>query len=366
MQFSRRQWLRLGAAGLALPLVPRSSFAYTKDPIRLHSNENPYAPSMSAREAIQASLSETNLYPAANYRTLEELIAKREGLTPEHVVLGGGSTEVLRMTAMAYGLEGGELLTAYPTYEGLELYAKTIHADVHRVGLTDSMHIDLPTMDLRTTRNVSLVFVCNPNNPTGTICDKNELQAFCEEVSRRCVVLVDEAYYELVDDPAYASVVPMVAQGHNIIVSRTFSKVFGLAGLRVGYALARPDIAARLRNYRTYNGINILGLRAALASYSDQDFVHRSRAQIAKDRTDITRKLRKWGHRCLDSHTNYIFFHLGRPIQPFQEAMAKRGVLVGRPFPPYLDWCRLTIGTPDEMARFATEFQFVTSPPALH
>lgn len=366
MQLSRRHWIRLSAAGIALPLVPRSAFASPADPIRLHSNENPYAPSMPAREAIRSAMDETNLYPAQNYQTLVSLIAEKEQLTPEHVVLGVGSTEILRMAAMAFGLEGGEILTAYPTYEGLENYARTINAYVHRVPLTDTLQMDLAAMDRRTTQGIKLAFVCNPNNPTGTICHKDELKAFCEEVSRRCVVLVDEAYYELVDDPAYASAKPLVAQGENIIISRTFSKVFGLAGLRVGYALARPDIAARLRTYRTANAINILGLRAAIASYSDTDFVKQSREQIAASRNAITGKLRDLGHHCPDSHTNFVFFHLGRKIEPFQKAMAERGVLVGRPFPPYLDWCRLSIGTPEEMAKFESEFKFVTSVPPAH
>ena len=366
MQLNRRQWLQMGAAGLAIPLVPRTSFARNKTPIRLHSNENPYAPSMSAREAMRAAFDETNLYPGENYRTLESLIAEREGLTPDHVVLGAGSSEVLRMTAMAYGLFGGEVLTAYPTYEGLETYARTINAHVHRVPLTGDKLMDLPAMDRRTTQGIKLVFVCNPNNPTGTICDKNELASFCDEVSRRCVVLVDEAYFELVDDSNYASVVPLVVKGRNIIVSRTFSKVYGLAGLRVGYALARPDIAARLRNYRTANGVNIIGLRAAIAAYQDDAFVQESRTRIAESRASITGKLREWGHWCADSHTNFVLFQLGRPIRPFQQAMARRGVLVGRPFPPYMDWCRLSIGTPDEMAVFADAFQQVMSDPMAY
>lgn len=366
MQLSRRQWIRLSSAGLALPLVSRSAFASPADPIRLHSNENPYAPSMAAREAVRNALDEGNLYPSSNYATLEAMIAEKEGLTPDHVVLGAGSYEVLRMAAMAYGLVGGELLTAYPTFEGLENYAHTIDAHVHRVPLTDTLKMDLSEMDRRATQAVKLVFVCNPNNPTGTICDKHDLMAFCEKVSRRCVILVDEAYYELVDDPAYASATPLVAKGHNVIVSRTFSKVFGLAGLRVGYALARPDIASRLRAFRTSSSVNILGLRAAIASYSDVAFVEHSRKQITQSRTEITNKLRKLGHHCPDSHTNFVFFHLGRPIEKFQSEMAKRGVLVGRPFPPYMDWCRLSIGTPDEMARFESEFKFVTSEPLAH
>ena len=369
---NRRQWLKTGAlaaAGIAVrpdasvftptTLTPR---AFNK-PIRLHSNENPYGPSAAARQAVQNALDEGNLYPGSSYRDLENLIASQEGLTPEHVVLGAGSHEVLRMTAMAYGLTGGELLTAYPTYEGMERYATTIGAHVHRVPLDADLVIDLHEMERRTMQSVKLVFVCNPNNPTGTIRPANEVKQFCEEVSRRSVVFVDEAYYELVDDPSYASMASMVAEGHNVIVSRTFSKVYGLAGLRVGYGLARPDIAARLRRYRTGSGINVLGVRAAIAAYQDQDFVRQSRMKIAAARSYATKLVQDHGHRCLPSHTNFIFFHLGHDIRSFQAKMAQQGILVGRPFPPFMDWCRLSIGTMEEMQAFAGAFQSVMSQP---
>jgi len=278
-------------------------------------------------------------------------------------VLGAGSHEVLRMTAMAYGLAGGEILTAYPTYEGMERYATTIGAHVHRVPLDDDLQVDLAAMDRRTTQAVKLVFVCNPNNPTGTIRPSQDVQAFCEEVSRRSVVFVDEAYYELVDDPGYATMTGLVRDGHNVIVSRTFSKVYGLAGLRVGYGLARPDIAARLRRYRTGVGLNIMGVRAAIASHQDQEFVTFSRRKIGEARAYATQLVEEHGHRCLPSHTNFIFFHLGHDIRGFREKMEQQGILVGRPFPPYMDWCRLSIGTMDEMQAFANAFQTVMSRP---
>ncbi len=369
---NRRQWLKTGAlaaAGLAVrpdaavlaqtPLTPRP---FNK-PIRLHSNENPYGPSAVARQAIQNAFDEGNLYPSGSYNELATMIAEQEGLTRDHVVVGAGSHEILRMTAMAYGLAGGEILTAYPTYEGMERYAATIGAHVHRVPLNDDLNISLYEMERRATQSVKLVFICNPNNPTGTIRPTTEVEQFCEEVSRRSVVFIDEAYYELVSDPTYATMTEMVRNGHNVIISRTFSKVYGLAGLRVGYGLARPDIAARLRKFRTGSSVNILGVRAAMAAYQDQDFVLHSRAKIAMARQYATQLVRDHGHRCLDSHTNFIFFHLRRDIRQFRDTMAQQGILVGRPFPPYLDWCRLSIGTFEEMQAFADAFQNVMSRP---
>ncbi len=353
---NRRDWIRLSIAGTTLPLLPGFNQRSNQIPIRLHSNENAYAPGRSARTAMMEALDETNLYPHSNYRSLEAMIAAREGLRPEHVVLGAGSSEILRMAAMAHGLPDGEIVTAYPTYEGLENYANSIETRVHRVPLKADKSIDLALMDAYTTQNVKLVFVCNPNNPTGTICDRDELAEFCTQVSRRSVILVDEAYYELVDHPRYSSTVPLVKAGANVIVSRTFSKAYGLAGLRVGYALARPDIAERLRNYRTAININIIALRAAIASLEDRRFLDYSKTQIENTRIKTTRKLQELGHPVAESHTNFVFLHLGQPIEEFQQSMASHGILVGRPFPPYLDWCRLSIGTEDEMSQFFDVF----------
>ena len=369
---NRRQWLKTGAlaaAGVAVrpdmsvlrqaAPTPRAF----KKPIRLHSNENPYGPSAAARQAIQNAFNEGNLYPSSSYGELRKMIAEREGLTPDHVVLGAGSHEVLRMTAMAYGLAGGEILTAYPTYEGMERYATTIGAYVHRVPLDDDLLIDLEAMDRRTTQAVKLVFVCNPNNPTSTIRSGQEVQAFCEEVSRRSVVFVDEAYFELVEDPSYATMTGLVRHGHNVIVARTFSKVYGLAGLRIGYGLARPDIAARLRRFRTGSSLNILGVRAAIASHQDEEFVSFSRRKIGEARAYVTQVVEERGHRCLPAHGNFIFFHLGQNIRTFQAKMEQRGILVGRPFPPFMDWCRLSIGTMDEMKAFTDAFENVMTRP---
>ena len=365
-QFNRRQWLlAISAAPLAVrPILARAARAKIRaTPIRLHSNENPYAPSEAVKEALTNAFPESNLYPSSKYRDLETLIAEREGLSPDHVVLGAGSHEILRMAATAYGLGGEEVITAYPTYEGLETYARSIGARVHRVPVDDNQHTDLEKIQQRLTQSIKLVFVCNPNNPTGAITPHTQLLPFVKDVSRRTVVLVDEAYYELVTDPAFSTMVPLVKEGANVIVSRTFSKIYGLAGLRVGYALARPDITTRLRQLRTSQGVNILGLRAAMAAYQDTTFVEWSRSAIAGERERIANQLRERGHPSVPSHANFIFFHLGRPISGFQESMAAHGILVGRPFPPYLDWCRLSIGKPDEMDAFLEAFDVVMSTP---
>jgi histidinol-phosphate aminotransferase len=217
----------------------------------------------------------------------------------------------------------------------------------------EGMTLDLDAMDRRATQAVKLVFVCNPNNPTGTFVPADRLRAFCETVSRRTVVLVDEAYHEFANDPRYASMVPLVRAGENVIISRTFSKIYGLAGLRVGYALARPDIADRLRRYTTIGGVNLVGVAAARAAYEDAAFVARTRDENGAARAYVNELFTTTGRRVLPSQTNFVFFELGFDVRTFQKTMADRGILVGRPFPPYTDWCRVSLGTVEEMQRFA-------------
>lgn len=365
---TRRQALGLGAlaaAGVAarpargLTGTPRPSEAAPAatpapaGPIRLHSNENPLGPSPAARRAMEAAFDQGCRYPTIAYPELEAAIAEAEGLEPEHVVLGAGSHEVLRMTAMAYGLPDGEIVTGHPTYEGLESYASTIGAAVVRVPLGEDLQLDLEAIERRVGPDTRLVYLCNPNNPTGSLVASGKVRAFCEAVAPRATVLVDEAYHELVEAPGYSSMVPLVAAGDNVVVSRTFSKVHGLAGLRVGYGLAPPEIAARLREFRTSSSVNVLGVAAALTSYRDEAFLRESRRANAAAREFTVGVLEEAGHRTLPSHTNFVFFHLGYDVSTFRRRMRERGILVGRPFPPMTDWCRLSLGTLKEMKAFA-------------
>ncbi|MEM1125196.1 MAG: histidinol-phosphate transaminase [Bacteroidota bacterium] len=369
---NRRQWLAatgaLAATTLARPLQaaavqPTGSTPARTQPIRLMSNENPLGPSEAARAAMQDAFDLGCRYHFEAHETLRALIAEAEGVTPDHVFLGAGSHEILRMAGTAYGLDGGEVVVGDPTYERMARYAEAAGARIHRVPLTpDTFALDLDAMDRRTTNGVRLVFVCNPNNPTGTLVDADAVEDFCRSVARRAVVFVDEAYHEYVDDPAYRSMVPLVRDGHNVIISRTFSKIHGLAGLRVGYGLARPDIAQRVTAFITGGGVNVLGAHAALAAYRDADFVTASRQQNAEARQFLYRTFDELGYRYLRSHTNFVFMHLGRPVQGFRAEMERQGVLVGRPFPPMTDWCRVSLSTMDDLEVFASALRVMSSP----
>lgn len=373
-RMSRRQWFRRSsavAAGLLVaphalaeepaPWVPSSGRARSSGMVRLSSNENPYGPSPKAREAMIRAFDEASRYPHSfGWRALTELIAEREGVTPDHVLLGCGSGEILTMAGAAYGLHGGEVVAGDPTFQQLLRYAEHVGGYVHRVPLDDAMVHDLDAMDRRVTGSTKLVFVCNPNNPTGTLVDPGRLRAFCTSTSARAVVFVDEAYIDLLDNPEQHTMASLVRDGQPVIVARTMSKIHGLAGQRIGYALARPDIVERLQAYRMGTP-NVLGLHAAIASLQDTEFQAFSRTKMAEGRRMIYALCDEVGYGYTPSHASFVLIRTGQPIEQFATAMADQGVLVGRPFPPYLDWCRVSIGTEEEMQAFASALRTVAA-----
>lgn len=366
---SRRDWLRasglltgsllLGAAPaaelLAAPAPPRA-----KDPaapVRLNGNENPWGPSDKARQAMRAAFDSCNRYPNDYIKALREQIAAAEGLTPEHVLLGAGSTELLSVAGLAYGLEGGQLVSAYPAFPLLMQYAQHFRADWVKVPL-DAQHVhDLDAMSQRVTPQTRLVYVCNPNNPTGTVLPPARLRAFCQRLAGRCTVLVDEAYIEYLDDPAGHTMIDLVKQGQDLIVLRTFSKIYGLAGLRIGYALAPPATVQRLARYQMGFawGQGVPALAAAQASLADPDFVRSSRRQTAAGRQQLLGWLSQQGIRHAAAAANFVFLALDKFPASFAEDLARRGLLVGRAQDYQGEkWARISIGTPEQMQRLTT------------
>ncbi len=321
-------------------------------PIRLASNENPYGMAPSARQALMDAWAEHAWYGAPSAGLARKAFAQQVGVPEECVLVTNGSSEVLSLVALAYGMHGSEVLTAWPTFEGLPRYAEAMGARVHKVPLDGDLAHDLAAMDRRLVAAIDLVFVCNPNNPTGTLTDDAALRAFVSSASRRAVVLVDEAYHDFVAAPGYRSLTDLVLRGENVIISRTASKIHGLAGIRCGFAIARPDIVARLEPFAT-SFPNVFGSRAASASIRDTAYQDMCRARNAEGRAIMEAALKGLGRRFTASHTNFVFFHAGRPVEQVQAAMRAKGFLIGRAFPPYTDWVRISIGTPDEMRQVA-------------
>ena len=364
-KFDRRQWLK--SAGLAgsfaffggIESTAKSIESLEKKfnprplatPVRLSSNENPYGPSEKVRNAMQDNFDLGCRYPFSYSQELHEMIAEKEGVTTDHIVVTGGSTEGLRITGLTYGVNGGQIVAAKPTFLAMTTYASHFGADISWVPVDENMMHDLEAMDRRVTNNTSLVFLCNPNNPTSTLLPADKVMDFCQSVSNRAVVFSDEAYYDFIEDSSYPSMVELVKKDMNVIVSRTFSKVYGLAGIRIGYLIARPDIAARIRkNVVAY--INILAISAAKAAMQDKEFYDHALKKNKEAKQYIYSVLDDLGLKYVPSHTNFVFFHSGVNINTLNAQMKEHGVLIGRPFPPFYDWCRISTGTMDEVKLF--------------
>ncbi|MFN7533046.1 MAG: pyridoxal phosphate-dependent aminotransferase [Gemmatimonas sp.] len=330
-------------------------------PLRLASNENPYGMAPSAKQAIMDMWKEHAWYNANAIPALRKVFAQQVGVPEEYVLVTAGSGDVLSIVALAYAMRGGDVLTPWPTYEGLPRYAESMGARVHKVALDGDLAHDLEAMNTRLVQAVDLVFVCNPNNPTGTLTDATKLRSFVSNASRKAVTLVDEAYHDFVTDPGYTSMIDLVKAGENVIISRTASKIHGLAGLRTGFAIARPDIIARLQPCVT-SFPGVFGARAAAASIQDNAYQTMCRDRNAEGRTIMHTAIKSLGRRMTTSHTNFVFFDTGMPVEKVQAAMLAKGFMIGRAFPPYNTWARISIGTPAEMKQVAAVLPEIIKP----
>jgi histidinol-phosphate aminotransferase len=354
---SRRRFAStLAGAGLGLGLPGRASASLPPgapaDAVQLNSNENPFGPSPRALDALARAQAAAARYPDAADRALHEAIAAAHGVAPEQVVLGCGSGEVLQMADMAFLRPGRTLVACEPTFEAVLGYARVTGAEAIKVPLTADFRHDLPRMLAACDERTGLVYVCNPNNTTGTLVGRDELALFLERVPRSAVVLVDEAYHHFVDDRAYATAFEWLPRRPNLLVVRTFSKVHGLAGLRLGYGVGSRETAAAVRAHAAFDNANAGALAAALASLPDDEHVSRQRTLNRETRDWLCRELDKDGRRYIPSHANFLMIDLGRDVGPVVEAFRRRRILVGRRFPSLPAWLRVSIGTPAEMRQF--------------
>ena len=349
----------VGAATI-LPMPARAAAHFGPAPgmIRLSANENPYGPSPRALAAIaEASAKGGAYYPGAPRRALAELIAARHRLPVESVIITSGSSSVLQSAGLVYGEDGAIVLPAL-TFDGPLRYSERMGAELRRIPLKADMDTDLDAMERAVADDVSLVYVCNPNNPTGVAIDSDALRGFSQRVGKRAVVLVDEAYNELTDDPAAASMVDLVRDGENVVVTRTFSKLYGLAGLRIGYALAPPHIAERILP-ATMSNSNVAGLAAALASYDDTEFLDYSLDKIRVGRARVMKVFDDHEVPYLPSQTNFVYADIGRSADDFRAAMLQQGVSVRGIYTPYDNWLRVSMGRLEDLEVFASAFSRV-------
>jgi histidinol-phosphate aminotransferase len=425
LALSRRSFARalgIGAAGALLRPVLVPSLAETapaataqpdaRRPVRLSANENPYGAPPAVAAALAGAVGRVALYPDEEADALQAEIARLHGVTAEQVVLGNGSSQVLRLAAAA-AAGSGRLVMAEPTFEALARYARAEGAEVVTVPLTAvTLRHDLPAMRAalgahragratesaprlsrhgakafalgahragRATESAprlirhgakafaplagaALVYLCNPNNPTGTATPPEAVAAFVAAVPRGVLVLVDEAYHHYAEgSPGYASALPLVASHPHLVVARTFSKIYGLAGLRCGYAVGQPEAIARLRAQQPWDSLNLMALVAARAALADAGHVAGCRRRNAEVRAWAARELAAAGYEVVPSTTNFFMADLRRDVGPVIAALRAQGVEVGRRFAALPNHLRVTVGTAEEMEVFVAALRRVAA-----
>jgi histidinol-phosphate aminotransferase len=329
----------------------------------LSSNENCWGPPESVMKAMNNAWKYSNRYGYPDGNLVAE-IAKHHGVKTENILLGAGSGEILDVVGTTYLLGGKKVLGVEPTYSTVYQHATSIKTTAIKLPLNKDYSQNIPAMIKAANDRASeigLVYLCNPNNPTGMVVPKDEVKALLDGIPKDMPVLIDEAYHHFVDDPRYATSVPYVIEGRPVIIARTFSKIAALAGMRLGYAIASAENIQRMRPY-SMGSINALVKWGGVASLKDLA----SQADVKKKVMDLRKKttaeLEAYGYESLPSETNFFMVAIGREIQPVIQEFAAKKVAVGRPFPPMTKHMRVSIGTADEMARFMTAFKEIFPP----
>jgi histidinol-phosphate aminotransferase len=371
---NRRNWLKssfsltagLMTMGYAGAETENESFGLTKSILpkkdryaRLTSNENPFGPSASAKKALKAALDDAFLYPRETRKELMTLIAKEEGVTEDHVLLGAGSSELLHAAARVYGGANGKVLSADPTYTSLVRSAQMMGSEWVNIPLDKNFDHDLSTMEYKVKPDISLVYLVNPNNPTGKIMTGNEIISFCNTVSSKVPVFVDEAYWDYMENPKGSTTTACIKQGANVIVARTFSKVHAFAGLRVGYCIAQPEVIEKLAKEGPRNSLSGPSMSAATASLTDYDFIKYSVKMNNEGKKFVYDVLEKTGHDYFTSHTNFILFPIAMESEDFKKRMLANGVGIKSMNVAGQDYCRVSMGKMEDLEMFSDAFQKV-------
>lgn len=322
--------------------------------IRLSSNENAIGLSPAARQAVVDSLDIANRYPGSHRGELMERLAAYAGVQPENLVLSNGSTELLQVAAQAYRGPNKPLVLAEPTFEDIGDYQQTESYQVISVPITSKHEHDVARMREEASGRPSVVYFCNPNNPTGTITNTAAIDEWIAEAPETTTFIMDEAYFEYVSDPRFESAAKWVDQKPNVVVVRTFSKIFAMAGMRLGYSISHPDTAAYLRQFVAQNSPNELAAAAGLASLKDSGLIERSVAVNDESKAIVHQTLDELGLEYLPTEANFLMHRINGDLTEYQQRMREAGLLVGRHFPPMLEWNRLSFGLPNEMDRWAS------------
>jgi histidinol-phosphate aminotransferase len=359
---SRRQFARLlGISAVAAAFRPPISFAAETTSstavVRLSANENPYGPSEQALQAMRDAFGLAWRYPDEQNQRLIDSLARLNGVDHGQILLGDGSSEILEICAAAFTDKERKLVAADPTFEAILNYAKSGGAEVVKVPLTSSFAHDLSKMGKAAPGG--LIYICNPNNPTASITSKDRLRSFISQQPHETMILVDEAYFHFADSPEYESVIPLIKDHPNLIVARTFSKIYGMAGLRCGYCVGQKETIDRMRPHQMWDSVNCMALAAANVTIGDTDQVANGRRRNTETRAFTVTQLDSLGYKSIPSQANFIMVDMKRPVVPMIQALKQRNVHVGRLFPALPNHMRVTIGKRAEMEAFLAAFRQV-------
>ena len=321
--------------------------------IRLDRNENAYGPAQEVIDVIHHSVDQANRYTRSEQDSLADAIAHFHRVDREQVLLGAGSTDLLRMAAQAFLGPKRPLILPNPTFGALEYYARFNEAPVLKVPLTLESAHDLPAMQRKISRRTGLVYLCNPNNPTGTITPTKQIEAFVASLPPTTAVIVDEAYHEYANGSrAYASFIERPPGDSQFVVLRTFSKAYGLAGLRLAYAVGAPKMLDSMRDFRIENCINSIVVLAARVALDNQNAIHEWVARNDDDRQEFFNQANLRMLKPIDSQTNFAFMNVLRPAEDVIQHFRRHGILLGPKFPAMPNHVRVSFGTPEEMTEF--------------
>jgi len=333
--------------------------------IRINSNENPLGPGRLALDAILGKFPEANRYPFNSSpadTNLVDAIAAKYKVKPENVVLGAGSQEILKNAVRAFTSPERHLVTAAPTFENCTNTAKKLKHGLKEIKVDANFRLDIQPM-IDASPGAGLVFFNNPNNPTATVHGAKTVADFVAKVrslAPQAVILIDEAYHDYVTDPSYESAIPLALATPNVFVARTFSKAYGMAGMRIGYAIGRAETIKPLATLKMPYNVSVFGVAAAIASLNDPQHVADERERNTKVRDFTVQALTSLGCKPTESQGNFVFVDIARPAKEFREACAKSGVMVGRDFPPFeKTHARISIGTMEEMQKAVDVFRNV-------
>jgi histidinol-phosphate aminotransferase len=353
-----------GAATMALRPLYSRNYLFGAPPlpgtdnfVHLNLNESPYGPSPKALRAIREAVSLSGrYYYDLTFSGLAGELCDHHELDGDFVVTGAGCTEILKLCDDLFLGPKPQLVVSEPTYDAVIQYAVNSKADAVKIPLTSDYRQDLSKMADAITAKTGMVYICNPNNPTGTIVTRDEMQRFMNRIPESVTVVVDEAYSHFAG-PDFESAVRYVKEGRNVVVAKTFSKAYGLAGMRIGYALSNEDLIAKMRPFTVDYAISALSAYAASAALTDSQHVERAVRLVAEQRQTLYAEMKKAKFEYIPSHSNFVMINVGRPVGEVIDEFYRRKILVGREFPSMENFLRLTIGNAEEMRKFFVAFR---------